>query len=209
MFKMVIFILSVMYTANVMAAGDAIIYNFKSPILVNGKLASKNTLISFGDEILTGDKAQIVLKLDGSVYSLGSRTRLKLPESTEKFSLNVFFGSVLAVFKRKTPKTIYTNTAVLGVRGTGLFLHVDNQQTYLCTCYGDIDFSDLTQPKQAVHVHGEYHQVVALNHQIHGFSKPAMVGHISQDLFELEALADRMPPATFAIDFHANNKVIQ
>jgi len=209
MLKAIIFILSIMYISTAMAAGDAVIYNFKPPILVNGKLASKHTPISFGDEILTGDKAQIVLKLDGSVYRMGSRTRLKLPETTEKFSLNIFFGSVLAVFKRNTPKTIYTNTAVLGVRGTGLFLHVDNQQTYLCTCYGDIDFADVNQPKQAVHIHGEYHQVVALNHQTHRFSKPAMVGHVSQDLFDLEALADRTPPTTFAADFHANNKVVQ
>lgn len=207
MLKTIFLIVSIMYVSTAMAAGDAVIYSFKAPILVNGKLASQNTPISFGDEILTGDKAQIVLKLDGSVYRLGSRTRLKLPETTENFSFNVFFGSVLAVFKRNTPKTIYTNTAVLGVRGTGLFLHVDNQQTYLCTCYGDIDFSDANNPKHKLHVHGEYHQVTAFNQQTHSFSKPAMVGHITQDLFDLEALAQRTPPSTFTVESHANNKV--
>jgi len=50
-----------------MAEGDAVIYSFKAPILINGKLASEHTPIHFGDEIITGDKARIVIKLDGSV----------------------------------------------------------------------------------------------------------------------------------------------
>ncbi|MCF6208950.1 MAG: FecR family protein, partial [Ghiorsea sp.] len=133
MLKTILFTLCLSYASTALAA-DGAIYLLKGPVLINGHLASKDTPIHFGDEVLTGDKARIIMKLDGSVYRMGGRSRLALPEQTENFTLNVFFGSVLAVFKRNTPKTIHTKTAVLGVRGTGVFLNVDHDQTYLCTC---------------------------------------------------------------------------
>ena len=209
MFKIIFLCSALLLFSSSAIAADGMIYHFKGPVLINGKLASANTPIHFGDEVLTGDKAYITLKLDGSVYRMGSRSRLALPETKENFTLNLFFGSVLAVFRRDTTKTIRTRTAVLGVRGTGLFLNEDNEQTYLCTCYGDIVFSDKRDATNTAHIHAEYHQVIAFNHHTKTFTKPAMVGHVTQDLFDLEALAERIPPTTFAVDFHANNKVAQ
>ena len=207
MLKPMIFTLILFYTSSAFAADEGVIYDFKGPVLINGKLASKSSPITFGDEIITGSRGRISLRLDGNVYRVGNRSHLKLPETTKNFTLNFFFGSVLAVFRSDTPKTIQTLTSVLGVRGTGLYLNVDSEQTFLCTCYGDIEFKDKENEGNVRHIHGEYHNIVALNHQTRTFSTQAMKGHKTSDLFELEALANRTPPPTFTIEHEKNNQV--
>ncbi len=205
--KTILFTLILLYTSSAFAAGDGYIYDFKSPVLINGKLANKNSPITFGDEIITGSRGRIALRLAGNVYRVGSRSHLTLPKTEKNFTLKFLFGSVLAVFRSDTPKTIQTLTSVLGVRGTGLYLDIDNEQTYLCTCYGDIDFHDKSNEDNVRHIHSEYHNIVVLNHQTRTFSSQAMKGHATPNLFELEALAERKPPATFTAEHEKNNLV--
>lgn len=184
-------------TSQVLAAGDGFIYAFEAPVLINGKVADQQTPISFGDRILTGSRGSITIKLDGNVYRLGHRSRLTLPENTPNTSLSFFFGSLLAVFKHNSDKTIYTKTAVLGVRGTGAYLEIDNQQTYLCTCYGDIDFSDATDEKNVAHIHSLYHNAITFDHQerrIQGMQP--LRNHTTAELADLETNASRQMPET-------------
>jgi len=205
--KITLFILILLTSTAVYAAEKGYIYDLKGPVLINGKLAHKNSPITFGDEIITGSRGRIALRLAGNVYRVGNRSHLKLPETTRNFTLNFFFGSVLAVFRSDTPKTIQTLTSVLGVRGTGLYLDIDNEQTFLCTCYGDVDFKDKENEENVRHIHSEYHNIVVLNHQTRAFSTQAMKGHQTSDLFELEAIAERTPPATFTVEHEKNNQV--
>ncbi len=207
MFKTLGLLLCFLFASSAYAAEKGYIYDFKGPVLINGKLANKNSPITFGDEIITGSRGRIGLRLAGNVYRVGNRSHLKLPETSKNFTLNFFFGSILAVFRSDTPKTIQTLTSVLGVRGTGLYLDIDSEQTFLCTCYGDVDFKDKENEGNVRHIHSEYHNIVALNHQTRAFSKQAMKGHATPDLFELEALAERTPPSTFTIEHEKNNQV--
>jgi len=207
MFKTILVTLILFYASSAFAADEGVIYDFKSPVLINGKLANKNSPVTFGDEIITGSRGRIGLRLAGNVYRVGNRSHLTLPKTEKNFTLNFFFGSVLAVFRSDTPKTIRTHTSVLGVRGTGLYLNVDSEQTFLCTCYGDIEFKDKENEENVRHIHGEYHNIVVLNHQTRAFSSQAMKGHKTSDLFELEALANRTPPPTFTVEHEKNNQV--
>ncbi len=207
MFKTLGLLLCFLFASSTYAAEKGYIYDFEGPVLINGKLANKNSPITFGDEIITGSRGRIGLRLAGNVYRIGSSSRLKLPETSENFTLNFFFGSILAAFRSDTPKTIQTVTSVLGVRGTGLYLHIDNEQTYLCTCYGDVDFKDRENENNVRHIHGEYHNIITLNHQTRTFSKQPMKGHQTSHLFELEALVGRTPPPTFTIDREKYNRV--
>ena len=197
-----------LFSQTALAASDGYIYDFKAPVLINGKLASKHSAIHFGDEIITGSRGRIAIKLDGNVFRLGSRSHLILPKQDKaNIIVNFIFGSLLAVFRHDAHKEIHTRTTVLGVRGTGLFLQEDNQTTYLCTCYGDVDFADHDDADNFARIHADYHNAVDFNHATHRFSKRTMINHDTPELVELEAYAARLPPKTCAIEYAVNNTV--
>lgn len=192
------------------AAGGGTIYNLHGKVWINGQEADRHTPIHFGDKILTGTKSRITIELDGSVYRMTGRSRLTLPEGSKNIALHLLYGKLLAVFRHNSHKTIYTSTAVLGVRGTGIYLNSEHDQTYLCTCYGDIDLTDRDNEKYQAHVHATHHNAIVFDHdsrQVKG-NQP-MLEHVDADLFELEALASRTPPKRFeTIDKSGNSLVV-
>ncbi|MDX8387618.1 MAG: FecR domain-containing protein [Ghiorsea sp.] len=170
---------------------------------------TKNASVGFGDEVLTGSYGRIGIRLDDNAYRIGSRSRLKLPKEKRGFTLNLFFGSVLAVFRHDTQKTIRTPTAVLGVRGTGIYLSVGNKETYLCTCYGDIDFVDHENENNTAHIHAKHHNAITFNHGSGVFSvSQPLLNHISGDLYNLEAIAGRVSPETFTPENSIESSVV-
>jgi hypothetical protein len=190
-------------------ASDGYIYDIKGAVLINGKLASKHSAVHFGDMVITGSKSRVGIRLDGNVYRMGSKARMSLPEGSKTISLKLFFGSLLAVFRHSSDKTIYTQTAVLGIRGTGAYLRVDHKETYLCTCYGDIDFVDNKNEENAAYIHAEHHNAITFNHQNRAFGiNQPMLEHQSEELIELEAQASRTCPVSFTPDNAKNNSVV-
>ena len=190
-------------------AEDGYIFDLQGAVLVNGKIAEKDTTITFGDEIITGGHSRIGLRLDGNVYRLGSRSHLTLPEGTTNITFNFIFGSLLAVFRHDSHKTIHTTTGVLGVRGTGAYLQVGSEETYLCTCYGDIDFMDNENVQNAAHIHALYHNAITFTHSSRAFGlNQPLLGHVSEDMQALEAQADRNCPLSFVPENASENSVI-
>ncbi len=207
MLKVVMFIVVLLSPMAVFAQGDGEIHELEGKVWVNGKPASMETEIHFGDLIMTGGLSHVVIKLDGSVYRVANSSKLRLPEGKENISLQFLYGAFLAVFRHNTHKTIHTRAAILGVRGTGLYLSDRGDETYLCACYGDIDFLDAKKPENQRHIHAEYHHQVSLDHKTGKFKeKVRMVGHNDEDLFVLEELAGRTPPETFRVERKTFNR---
>jgi|GEM_PF-6617504 len=193
-----------LWAGHALAASDGFGYDFHEPVIINGHWASKDTPVHFGDAVLTGKGGRITIKLDGNVFRLGQYSRLTLPAHEENITLNFFFGSLLAVFRHHDHKQIITKTAVLGVRGTGAYLDVGKEETYLCTCYGDIDFADASNLGNVARVHAHHHNAIAFDHGSKNFfTMQPLIGHATPQLVALEALADRLPPETCSPE---NNK---
>jgi len=190
------------------AASDGYIYDLKGPVLINGKLANKSSPVHFGDEVITGSRGRIAIKLDGNVFRMGTSSHLFLPKETKNIVVDFIFGSLLAVFRHDANKQIHARTAVLGVRGTGLFLKDNGKETYLCTCYGDVDFTDKSNPENVAHIHADFHNAIDFNHTNHEFAPSTLIGHDTPELVELESFAGRTAPKTCAIEFAVNNTVI-
>jgi len=196
--KVLVFVFFTMTPALVMAAGDGKIHAIYGKVWVNGKSADKSTNIHFGDQVITAGLSRVTLSLDGSVYRIASSSKLTLPQGSENIALKFLYGAFSAVFRRRVQKTIYTNTAVLGVRGTGIHMSSRKQETYLCTCYGDIDFVDALDESNQAHIHAAHHNAIVFKHDSREIiGNQAMLDHVDEDLFALEALADRTPPETF------------
>ena len=71
-------------------------------------------------------------------FLLRSETKIKLEHHRSKkriVGFEIIKGGVLSVFSKKKRK-IRTPVAVIGIRGTGVYVEVDEEKSYICTCYG-------------------------------------------------------------------------
>lgn len=196
--KKIVFLFSLILMPAVAGAAEGRIHQLLGNAWINGKPAMAQSAIHFGDKILTGAGSSVTIVLDENVYRLGPRALFTLPRVDARGVMRLFYGAVLAVFRHQSVKTIFTPTSVLGVRGTGLYLDAGSRETYLCLCYGDVDFSDNENPANSVAIHADYHQAVIFEHDSREIRRGNSIdGHADAELFELEALAGRTPPAAF------------
>jgi hypothetical protein len=67
-------------------------------------------------------------------------------------SLRVLTGSLLSVFSRRQQGQrldLSASTATIGIRGSGIYLEVEPELTYLCTCYGQVAVNAVDDPDDA------------------------------------------------------------
>ena len=208
MYQSVLIIVVVMFLPFSAFAADGKISSLQGNAWINGKPVHAGSTVHFGDHVLTGARASITIILDENVYRLGKRASLTLPTVEKRGKLSLLYGALVAVFRHHSHKTIYTGTAVLGVRGTGFYLNSKFDETYLCLCYGDVDLADAENLNKQAHIHAEHHNAVVFDHQtleIRG-NQP-MLDHQDVGLFELEALAGRVPPETFRAEMKKGNRL--
>ena len=72
--------------------------------------------------------------------------------------LRVASGAVLSVFQPRRAKEIRTATAVIGIRGTGVYVEAEPQRTYVCTCYGVADLTPIADPTARETVRTRHHE---------------------------------------------------
>ncbi len=156
----------------------------KGRVLINGQLASSSTPIKSGDSIETGDKSELIFKLHKDAYKIKANTQVKIHSASADGSglLEVIGGAMLAVFG-KSNKRIKTPIATMGIRGTGVYIQVDEQESYFCTCFGE---TELEAGGKSQRVKANHHKAktVKKNKQM---VDAKMIGH---DDWELEELAD-------------------
>lgn len=125
----------------------------------------------------------------------GSSLELVSHDNKAISGLRLLTGGLLSVFgARKTAVNIYTRTAVVGIRGTGVYLNSQPEKLYFCTCYGKTDL-------HLGHHHSEH--IAASHHSafdITGNTQNTMhmlatqvVGHTDEELRLLESYSGRKP----------------
>ena len=112
--------------------------------------------------------------------------------------------ALLSVFPRGTPMQLKTKTATVGIRGTGVELEADPEQTYFCTCYGVADVTANDDPESKDTVVAQHHDrpLYILSGQSKGrnIRKAGFVNHTDQELMLIETLVGRKPPFVFPKD---------
>lgn len=192
-------------------------HRVEGDVRINGMPAKKGDIVSAGDLVATGANSMALFVCQTSAYMMREKSRLIVESSgsdTSKTSiepkqqainlLRVLDGKLLSVFGAGS-KTIETPSAYIGIRGTGVYLEVDMEKTYICTCYGKVTIRSASDPKQEERITTRHHEspryIYAVN-QTDG-SQPStgkiitsapMVGHTDAELTMLEALVNRKPP---------------
>jgi hypothetical protein len=108
------------------------------------------------------------------------------------------------VFPSGKPVRMTTKNASIGIRGTGVYMESDAEQTYFCTCYGTTDIVAVNDPTSRETVVSRQHDrpLYILEGQQAGQNIRAapFINHTDQELMLIEALVGRSPPFVFPRD---------
>jgi len=171
----------------------------KGEVLVNGSAAKTGTLVTPGDSVVTaaGGLAVFVVGKDAFLLRQGSELRTA-GDGMLIASLRLVTGKLLSVFGRGQ-RRIATPTATIGIRGTGIYLEVEAERSYVCTCYGVADLQASSMPAARETVSTTHHDAPRYVYA-HGempikmIEVAPVVNHSDAELIMLEALVGREPP---------------
>lgn len=108
--------------------------------------------------------------------------------------LRLLTGAMLAVFdKRKQPAYIVTSTAIIGIRGTGVYLSAQPHRLYTCTCYGKTDLRFGGHVEQISATHHNAHEVAPGSNGLMAMKSMEVIDHTDDELRMLEGYVGRKP----------------
>jgi hypothetical protein len=173
------------------------IQSLQGNVKLNGKPISEKVQIQAGDIIATGENSQIIFVVEKDVYCLGSNAQLEVQGQNKLInSMRLISGGLMSVFEKGSRRELKTTSATIGVRGTGFYCVVEEQQTYFCTCYGSTEVS--TQEGERT-IQATHHKPYFIDHKTGTFSLPPpdLKNHTDEELIYLESLVNRQPPKSF------------
>ncbi|MDX1513007.1 MAG: hypothetical protein R3174_04615 [Gammaproteobacteria bacterium] len=181
------------------------IYRMTGTVLVNGTPASTETRIFPGDIVSTGPDSEVIFVVGGHAMILRSNTQLTIEARQQEASmlisgLRMLTGKLLSV-SRESQVQLMTQTASVGIRGTGWYAEAEPDQTYFCTCYGATDIASSADPQSRTTVVSQHHDrpvyILADAAQGQAIRDAPFINHTDQELALIEALVGREPPFVF------------
>ena len=174
-----------------------IIRELDGDVFINKNIANKASKIKSGDMLSVAHDGRLIFSMGEDSYLLqgGSSLAIESHDSVIISGLRLLTGGLLAVFgTRKNTTKIYTRTATIGIRGTGVYLNSQPEKLYFCTCYGNTDLH--LGRNHTEHIQSTHHNAF----EISGNSEKTMnmkatqvLGHTDEELRLLEQYSGRKP----------------
>lgn len=121
------------------------VVEFVGHILLNGRRMLPQQTVQTGDEIQTGPGSRLLFVIGDAAFHVRQNSRLRVERGATLHVvslLRLLSGAVVSVFGRGASRAIVTPTLTAGIRGTGVYTEIMDDQggrTYLCNCYGTVD----------------------------------------------------------------------
>lgn len=121
------------------------VVEFVGDILLNGRRMLPQQTVQTGDQIQTGPGSRLVFVIGDAAFHVRQNSRLSVERGATLNAvslLRLLTGAVVSVFGRGSNRSISTPTLTAGIRGTGVYTEVMDDQggrTYFCNCYGAVD----------------------------------------------------------------------
>jgi hypothetical protein len=181
------------------------IYRVTGDVRVDGKPATLDTKVGGGSTIKTGDNSEVVYAVGQSAYIARAKTEIVIQspasDSAIVSGLRLLAGKILSVFPSGRPVQLQTRVASIGIRGTGVYMEADPEQTYFCTCYGVADVAATNDPESKETVAATHHDrpLYVLGNEPKGknIRNAPFINHTDQELMLIETLVGREPPFVF------------
>jgi hypothetical protein len=181
------------------------IYRIEGEVRVNGQPATLDTQIAASATIETGKNSEVVYVVGESAFLQRSESHVTL-QTRETGSrivsgTQLLTGKFLSVFQKGRPVRMTTKNASIGIRGTGVYMESDPEQTYFCTCYGTADIVAASDPTSRETVVSRQHDrplyILAGEQPGQNIRAAPFINHTDQELMLIEALVGRSPPFVF------------
>lgn len=176
------------------------VYRKDGEVRINGRPAQVGEPIRPGDAIEAGTGSQAVFIVGRDAFLIRAESRVETGGSALFIGvLRVVSGRILSVFGSGA-KRIETGTALIGIRGTGIYVEAEPQRTYVCTCYGTADLQPRTRPDLRETVTTRHHEQPRYIYSEGSMPVTEMMGrapvinHSDAELILLESLVGRTPP---------------
>lgn len=190
------------------------IYDIRGEVLVDNRMATLDTKITPTSTIKTGANGQLIFVVGKDAFILRENSQLVLEGGNLLVTnLRLITGKILSVFGKRTPQQrlgIKTVTATIGIRGTGIYVESDPEQSYVCTCYGLADLLANNDKQSHERVETQHHDApryILTNAPAGQNIQPApVINHSDDELALIEALVGRSVPFSFTGNYSTPRK---
>lgn len=190
------------------------IYRLSGRVIIDSKPATIETTIKPDSVIETGADSKLIFAVGKDAFILRSNSRLEMQGGGAIITgLRLLTGRLLSVFgkrARSEPLGLRTVVATIGIRGTGVYLESEPDQTYVCTCYGQADLASLTDAQSRESVVTRHHDapryILADAPAGRKIRRAPVINHTDEELELIESLVGRTVPFTFTGDYDSLRK---
>lgn len=180
------------------------IYDMGGRVRVNGQPASMDTYIGPSSVVETGADSHVIFAVEKDAFILRANSRVEVKGNGIIQSLRLVSGKLLSVFGQRQKKQhlgLKTITATIGVRGTGVYMETDPEQSYVCTCYGVADLAAIddraSRERVVTHHHDSPRYILASGTSGQLIQPASVINHTDDELALIEALVGRTVPFAF------------
>ncbi|OYU45420.1 MAG: iron dicitrate transport regulator FecR [Burkholderiales bacterium PBB4] len=183
--------------ATVQAQSRSNVVQLVGDAMVIGSRLLPQQPIQTGDQITTGPQSMLIFVVGNSAFHVRQNSILTVERGATLSAvslLRLLSGAVVSVWGRGAQRQITTPTLTAGIRGTGVYTEVFEQQggrSYFCNCYGTVDMAaggDRTVSQS------EYHQAYwgeASPKNGRMLTPAQAINHTDEELEFLARLADQ------------------
>ena len=203
-------VLSTVLARQVLAMGAAGqlpqgVQKMQGAVMINGIRAQIGSLVVPGDVITTGSASHAVIVVDKDAYLVRENSAIEIMRDTGEHhsteqrgvsSIKVTAGKLLSVFGQGA-RSVDTITVVVGVRGTGMYVEILDDITYVCLCYGKADIDPKSYPADRISLSTKHHDspyYFLPAGMKRGMLRAPVINHTDEELIMLESLVGRVPP---------------
>jgi hypothetical protein len=184
------------------SAQGAMIHDLAGEVRVNGRLATRAMTLGAGDSIYTGRDGRIAFVVAGDAVFMRPGSELRLESRVRSALISAFRlvqGALGATFARGRERDLVARTVTIGIRGTGVYVETQADETYACTCFGATALRSSADDHMMENV-----AVVTANHAARRIYRDPRMGvriapagferHTNEEMAALEKLAGRENP---------------
>lgn len=174
-----------------------VIRELSGDVFINKNTANQASKIQSGDRLTTAYGSSLIFSMGEDSYLLQEDSSLELVshDGIVISGLRLLTGGLLSVFgKRETATMMYTRTATIGIRGTGIYLNSQPEKLYFCTCYGTSDITLGAHHHE--HISSTHHNafdVTGKTEKSMSMIATEVIGHTDDELRKLEQYSGRKP----------------
>ena len=182
------------------------IYTLNGTLRVNGVIANEDTIITANDQLQTDSNSQAIFAVGHDAFILRENSELKLSsDGVLVEGMRLINGALLSVFG-KSRHHLETQTATIGIRGTGVYVEASADVSYICTCYGVTEIGASSTPENKETITSKHHDDPRYITAAGEIQKAPFINHTDEELMLIETLVGRVPPFTLFNDSYGGPK---